>query len=519
MKKLNERCPLQSECEQKCTFEHHERDCSYYVGNSRPGYEIPGQTPKPPTYDAWDDEDEADTAEPSAGELVYISVDKLDPHPDNPRNKNLGDLTELADSIKANGVLQNLTVVPWFSSITYAPLDDPKAQADAGYRVVIGHRRLAAAKLAGLREVPCVVSDMSLRDQVRTMLMENIQRADLTVYEQAQGFQMMMNLGDSMDDIVEKTGFSESTVRRRVKLLELDQDKFKESEARGASLFEYAELEKIKDIDKRNEVLDKIGTDNFKYELKRALDKQEGDEQISVLIARLSEFATEVENRNNYSYVKTYYASQGTEKIETPEDADITNYYFCKGSYGNWIELLKERTAMTEDEAAKARREAEEAARKELVAQLDDISKRAYELRRAFVQSVSATAIKKRMADIITYSVWERMGSYGDLDGADFLDLLGVTAPDDEDEAEFELVATTISASPERALLAATYCDFDDSETNGYHNRWRGEHSENDSLTRLYDLLEKLGYKMSDEEKAMRNGTHELFGAEGGNDN
>lgn len=55
------------------------------------------------------------------------------------------------------------------------------------------------------------------------MLLENMQRSDLTVYEQAQGFQMMLDLGESISDISEKTGFSETTVRRRVKLLELDQ--------------------------------------------------------------------------------------------------------------------------------------------------------------------------------------------------------------------------------------------------------------------------------------------------------
>ena len=72
--------------------------------------------------------------------MTQLPVDKLFPHPDNPR-KDLGDLTELADSIKANGIFQNLTVVP----------------ADDSYEtftVVIGHRRLAAAKLAGLSEVP-----------------------------------------------------------------------------------------------------------------------------------------------------------------------------------------------------------------------------------------------------------------------------------------------------------------------------------------------------------------------------
>ena len=76
--------------------------------------------------------------------LVYISVDKLEPHPDNPR-KELGDLTELADSIKAKGVMQNLTVVP-FKSRT-----NPKFNGAGRYTVIIGHRRLGAPR-CGIRE-------------------------------------------------------------------------------------------------------------------------------------------------------------------------------------------------------------------------------------------------------------------------------------------------------------------------------------------------------------------------------
>ena len=73
-------------------------------------------------------------------EIVMIPVERLEHHPENPR-KDLGDLTELAESIKANGVMQNLTVV----KNHFAP--------DV-YTVVIGNRRMEAAKLAGLKEVP-----------------------------------------------------------------------------------------------------------------------------------------------------------------------------------------------------------------------------------------------------------------------------------------------------------------------------------------------------------------------------
>lgn len=158
--------------------------------------------------------------------IIYIPVNEITAHPNNPR-KDLGDLTELSESIRKNGVLQNLTVVP-------------NADENSGYTAVIGHRRLEASKMAGLEAVPCVISHLTEQEQVRTMLMENMQRSDLTVYEQAQGFQMMMDLGDTAEAIADKTGFSASTVRRRLKLLELDKEKFAAASERGATLMDFA---------------------------------------------------------------------------------------------------------------------------------------------------------------------------------------------------------------------------------------------------------------------------------------
>lgn len=85
--------------------------------------------------------------------IQYIPIDRLNPHPDNPR-KDVGDVTELAESIKANGILQNLTVVPY----------------ESNFRVIIGHRRLEAAKLAGIKVLPCVVVEMTEKEQISTML-------------------------------------------------------------------------------------------------------------------------------------------------------------------------------------------------------------------------------------------------------------------------------------------------------------------------------------------------------------
>ena len=113
-------------------------------------------------------------------DIVMIETKRLRHHPDNPR-KDLGDVTELADSIKKNGIMQNLTVIP-----IECTEEDPEKQWDANkvspfhdFYVLIGNRRMEACLQAGLEEVPCkIVSNISKKEQVAIMLEENMQRSD-----------------------------------------------------------------------------------------------------------------------------------------------------------------------------------------------------------------------------------------------------------------------------------------------------------------------------------------------------
>ena len=190
--------------------------------------------------------------------LIYISTDELYEHPNNPR-KNLGDLTELAESIKSSGVMQNLTVVP---------------RNEGGYTVIIGHRRLGASKLAGIESVPCVIADMTEKEQLATMMLENMQRSDLTFYEQAEGFQLMISLGESIDTIADKTGLSKTTVRNRVKLAVYDKEIMREAAIRQPTFEQYMRLSEIEDIGRANEVARFLGTKNFDHECDKAISQQ-----------------------------------------------------------------------------------------------------------------------------------------------------------------------------------------------------------------------------------------------------
>lgn len=320
--------------------------------------------------------------EPERGMLVYIPTDRIDPHPDNPR-KDLGDLTELADSIRQNGILQNLTVV---------------AQEDGRYRALIGHRRLAAAKLAGLTEVPCVIVEMDYREQLQTMLQENMQRSDLTVYEQAQGFQMMLDLGETVESLAATSGFSQSTIRRRVKLLDLDEKVFKKSVERGATLADYAELDKIEDPVRKNRVLAVIGTPDFRMWLKTELESEQRERNQKKWREILSAFATEVDNVYDYRTEKCWGRNEAPENVERPEGEG--NYYFHISSWGG-VYLLTDKPKQVE-ETEDQRRQRELAERNRVrVERLREASNRAFELRSEFAADVSIQTVKDHWAEIV----------------------------------------------------------------------------------------------------------------------
>ena len=265
-------------------------------------------------------------------EIVMINVANIYPHPDNPR-KDVGDVTELAESIKKQGVMQNLTVIP-LPALTEEPEEQPDADIESlssDFHVIIGHRRLAAAKLAGIEKVPCkIVSKISKKEQVSIMLEENMQREDLTVWEQAQGFQMMIDLGETEDTIADKTGFSKTTIKHRLNIAKLDQDELKNKEQDKnfqLSLKDLYELEKIEDVEERNKIL-REATDNrnLVYRVHSHVEQKERDKKADAIVKMLKElgvveapkqYASE-QYRNKWETVKNFLLND-----EVPESIRI----------------------------------------------------------------------------------------------------------------------------------------------------------------------------------------------------
>ena len=144
----------------------------------------------------------------SPAEPVRWPIARLRPHPLNPRGElSAADVDDLVASILAHteqgGILQPLLVTP-------------------DGTVVAGHRRLAAARRAGLADVPVLVRQLTATEQLQLQLVENLQRADLTPIQEGRAYQHLVDTGASLASIARAVGVSASRVRERLALLDLD---------------------------------------------------------------------------------------------------------------------------------------------------------------------------------------------------------------------------------------------------------------------------------------------------------
>ncbi len=136
------------------------------------------------------------------------AIDRIRPNPRQPRaDFDEAALNELAASIRAQGILQPLLVRP---------------DGDGGYELVAGERRLRAARLAGLREVPIVVREVSDRESLELALIENIQRDDLSPLEEAAAYQRLLDdFGHTQEEIAARVGKSRPAIANALRLLRL----------------------------------------------------------------------------------------------------------------------------------------------------------------------------------------------------------------------------------------------------------------------------------------------------------
>lgn len=139
-----------------------------------------------------------------------IPINQIEPNPEQPRVE-IGDLTELSNSIKQKGVLEPLLVKP--------------VRETGGWMIIAGERRWRAANLAGLKEVPCIELDIDEKSIAEIALIENLQRKDLTVWEEADGLAALAEtFGYTHEEIAKKISKSRTTVTESMAIAGIPED-------------------------------------------------------------------------------------------------------------------------------------------------------------------------------------------------------------------------------------------------------------------------------------------------------
>lgn len=427
-----------------------------------------------------------------------ISVNQLEPHPDNPRRE-LGDLSELAASIRKSGLLQNLTVVQ-------SP-DDPDK-----YRVIIGHRRFAAAKIAGLTELPCAIEEMDAAEQMATMLAENMQRSDLTISDQVYGVQMMLNLGESCRDITDRTGLSETTVRKRAKLATLNCGKLAAAERRGATLMDFMEIAKIEDARDREYLMEQAGTTNFRYALLQAQNKEERRARYREVTAWLDTFAEALDSLKDYAGDAELTRAERiwlTDDQFKPPESVRTRFkqvwYVRNDPAENaYVDIYVSADEMPKKEQKpdfQREREALERRR----AKQREIETQMQQLRDDFIRNYKPEVRDMRNIMRLTLCAIGNGTLYTTAEVRKHIRAaLGLEMRNDLLSTE-EL--SSAAHMPMKSLLTAICGAMIPMRCGD----WQGRYFEEPRTIQLYEILEDMGYQMSDAERAYLDGTHECW--------
>lgn len=145
--------------------------------------------------------------EPRERSYFRAQIEDVYPSPEQPRRRfDEAELDELAQSIRAHGVIQPLIVRP---------------RPGGGYFLIAGERRWRASQRAGMRDVPVVVQHVDDQAAFERAIIENVQRADLNAIEEAAAFQRLLDDGLTQEQVAERVGKDRSTIANAVRLLKL----------------------------------------------------------------------------------------------------------------------------------------------------------------------------------------------------------------------------------------------------------------------------------------------------------
>lgn len=186
----------------------------------------------------------------SENRLIEIPVIKIRPNKAQPRRQfNEEELSALSKSIAENGILQPLTV---------------RKANSTEFELVAGERRLRAAVLAGLKKVPCIVVKCSDKESAVYALLENLQRADLGIFEEARGIsKLIRRYGLTQEQAAQKLGKTQSTIANKLRLLKLSSEEQEWIVNAGLSERHARALLRLDDEKLRREALSRVISDRL----------------------------------------------------------------------------------------------------------------------------------------------------------------------------------------------------------------------------------------------------------------
>jgi ParB/RepB/Spo0J family partition protein len=449
------------------------------------------------------------------GQVKQVPIKQVTPAPDNIR-ESVGDVVELSTSIAESGLVQPLIVRPL---------------ANGNFEVVAGARRLAAAELAGLDEIPVIVRDYTEEQRLVAMAVENLQREDLTPLEEARAYKRILELtGASQRDLAPRIGKTQPHISKRLALLELPKDVQKQVDAGGITIPDALELAKLAEHPER---------------LKKAL----AHDQWTPLTARVRQQLDEIKRDEKIAKLEESIESKGYRTIRVTSEYQLPKgVHRLKGGSSYDAHALDITTAKHETQPchaiaitrnadsfpvctdrknhpnAKTTQEKDRAARSSTgraAPRLDPQTKKLHAAREERLQFVAGLVAKKPSKDALQFiaaAYVEGQIEYfeGELDRVAIL-LGAVDAPedgstilpDDVDAAErVREFAQRGAGETQRAALALALVDADNGELErvlrgnppgSRYVRGRGLETIDPVMPRMYlELLRGQGYQLGD---------------------
>lgn len=217
--------------------------------------------------------------------IIDIPLVRIRPNPYQPRRFfDTAALAELASSIKEYGVIQPITV---------------RKMPDGMFEIVSGERRFRASAMAGMQTVPAIIAKFKDDDSAVIALLENLQRRDLTFFEEAEGYALMIEKhGFTQEELAQRIGKSQSTIANKMRLLKLEKELREQIFENGLTERHARELLRLPDTKSRQKILDTIIRNNLNVAKTEALIRRELDKTVAE--KRFSDLRTTPSGFKNY---------------------------------------------------------------------------------------------------------------------------------------------------------------------------------------------------------------------------